>query len=219
MLPRPTKGSDIPPPTSPSSRGHLPHAQGVSRAISVARRVMEESVHSFLVGRGASTFARSQGFEWDEVLSPAAREEWLIWKGNEGKEALQVDGREEESAGVPAPPREGDAAAPHDTVGLLVLDAHGNLAAGTSTSGWRFKHPGTFAKPLFPSLLFSCFSILVPLSLLPSSPPSHPPSLSSSFLPFLLLPSLPPLRACGRLAHRRQWAVCRQCRRGRRCNR
>ncbi|TFJ87421.1 hypothetical protein NSK_001753 [Nannochloropsis salina CCMP1776] len=122
--------------------GGVAALQGVSRAISVARRVMEESVHSFLVGRGASTFARSQGFEWDEVLSPAAREEWLIWKGNEGKEAPQVDGREEESARVPAPPREGDAAAPHDTVGLLVLDAHGNLAAGTSTSGWRFKHPG-----------------------------------------------------------------------------
>lgn len=30
----------------------------------------------------------------------------------------------------------------HDTVGVIALDAEGNLAAGVSTSGWAFCHPG-----------------------------------------------------------------------------
>ena len=30
----------------------------------------------------------------------------------------------------------------HDTIGLICRDSEGNLAVGTSTSGWKFKHPG-----------------------------------------------------------------------------
>jgi isoaspartyl peptidase/L-asparaginase-like protein (Ntn-hydrolase superfamily) len=30
----------------------------------------------------------------------------------------------------------------HDTIGVICLDKNGHLCAGTSTSGWKYKHPG-----------------------------------------------------------------------------
>ena len=124
---------------------------------------MEKSVHSVLVGKGASTFAREQeGFEWEEVLSPEAREGWVRWKEEEEREAkkrLEKRGEDGSAAvvtaaapAVPAAPTDdGLRDVPqHDTIGLLVMDAHGNLAAGTSTSGWRFKHPGIYVD-VYPS--------------------------------------------------------------------
>lgn len=30
----------------------------------------------------------------------------------------------------------------HDTIGMIAIDAQGNIAAGTSTNGARFKIPG-----------------------------------------------------------------------------
>ncbi|GAB5037909.1 n-(beta-n-acetylglucosaminyl)-l-asparaginase [Nannochloropsis oceanica] len=148
--------------------------QGTIKAISVARRVMEKSVHSVLVGKGASTFAREQGgFEWEEVLSPEAREGWMKWKEEEEEAAKnRLDGKGDDgSATMPtAAPTAAVSAAPiddssqdtpqHDTIGLLVMDAQGHLAAGTSTSGWRFKHPGRVGdSPLVGSGLYADNSV------------------------------------------------------------
>jgi len=176
----------------PSLPPFLP-PQGTIKAISVARRVMENCVHSVLVGKGANTFAKQQGFEWEEVLSPEARERWRKWKEEEEKRRLQEEGQVETAAAAaaaaaataPPPPPTDDAlkdVAQHDTIGLLVMDAQGNLAAGTSTSGWRFKHPGTsmFPPSLPPSFLFvteggketmRVYSHTLPISLPPSLRP------------------------------------------------
>jgi len=119
---------------------------GVTRTrhpISLARAVMEHSPHVFLVGEGADAFARTQHLE---QVDPA----WFFterrWRSLE--KALK-------SEGLPIPPRPvGAALAPdaaaalahdegkHGTVGMVALDSHGDVAAGTSTGGVTAKRWG-----------------------------------------------------------------------------
>ena len=46
--------------------------EDVVHAVSVARRVMERTPHTMLVGEGARTFAVEQGFETQNLLTPRA---------------------------------------------------------------------------------------------------------------------------------------------------
>jgi len=85
----------------------------VRNPILVARRVMEETPHVLLAGRGATAFARSQGFR---NYDPAAR-----------KSRLRLRGALAAAAG---------------TVGAVALDGEGRLAAATSTGGTALKLPG-----------------------------------------------------------------------------
>lgn len=96
----------------------------IATPVSVARRVMERSRHTFLAGEGALAFARAQGFEARELLTAAARERFETWRQERDAAAVEGVGTE------------------HDTVGLVALDASGSLAAACSTSGLRFKAPG-----------------------------------------------------------------------------
>ncbi len=107
--------------------GSVLSLEGISRPISVARRVMEKTRHIQLAQRGALEFALAEGFETRELLTPEARRAWESWKtrsaeGNDGS------------------PRRG--AADHDTIGMVVLDDQGRMAAGCSTSGLAWKLSG-----------------------------------------------------------------------------
>ncbi|MDI6895233.1 MAG: N(4)-(beta-N-acetylglucosaminyl)-L-asparaginase [Bacillota bacterium] len=53
--------------------------------VSIARRVMEELPHVFLVGEGAERFAREMGFSPSELLTAEAREVWLRMLRDEGE--------------------------------------------------------------------------------------------------------------------------------------
>ena len=48
-------------------------------AISVARAVMEHTPHTFLVGEGATRFARDRGFPRVNLLTPEAEKAWRDW--------------------------------------------------------------------------------------------------------------------------------------------
>lgn len=98
------------------------------RPISVARRVMELLPHVLLVGEGAEEFARRNGFPEEDLLTEESRSRWLAW-------------RAEQSAARVAHFDDPQGAA-HDTVGVVALDARGDLAAGCTTSGLAWKHPG-----------------------------------------------------------------------------
>lgn len=99
-------------------------------AISVARRVMEKTPHILLVGPGAEEFAAAEGFSKRSLLTEEARQAWLRWKARQ--KAPAPESTSPHSPGSP----------PHDTIGVLVLDAEGHLAGGCSTSGLAFKYPG-----------------------------------------------------------------------------
>ena len=114
-----------------------------SRAISVARRVMERTPHTLLVGQNAVRFAREQGFEEFEQLTDFARTRWEEWKNSaDGADVSHFDlGPKEELPGAvsrrkPYTPDD------HDTIGLCALDMQGNLAGGCTTSGMSWKLPG-----------------------------------------------------------------------------
>ncbi|XP_072565618.1 N(4)-(Beta-N-acetylglucosaminyl)-L-asparaginase isoform X3 [Paramormyrops kingsleyae] len=105
----------------PGRFGAVAALRGVGTPIRVARRVLDGSPHSMLVGEGASAFAQDQGFSLDpdsRMLSAPTAAAYL--------EFLQ------KQKSVPG----------HDTLGLIALDLKGNITVGVSSSGIPFKAPG-----------------------------------------------------------------------------
>ncbi len=92
--------------------GAVAALEGFESPISVAQAVMRSTPHVMLAGAGATSFARSQGLP--EIGDPAA---WFT------------------SAGLDESNHPPGGALAHGTVGCVVRDARGKLAAGTSTGG------------------------------------------------------------------------------------
>ncbi|MGA8144464.1 MAG: isoaspartyl peptidase/L-asparaginase [Candidatus Acidiferrales bacterium] len=113
--------------------GSVAALQHIANPIHLARLVMEKTPHVMLVGSGAERFAQSQGIE---LVSPFYFYNERLWKYyNRAK-----DKDEEEKKKSSAIPSGNDSE--HGTVGVVALDQHGNLAAGTSTGGTVMKMPG-----------------------------------------------------------------------------
>jgi len=104
----------------------------VKRAISVARKVMEKTHHSLIVGDDATRFAVSMGFEETSLTNAASLEAWQAW----------MDKGQKSDAWDPEPIAAGSRPQGHDTVGTMAVDAHGNVCVGCSTNGLTFKLPG-----------------------------------------------------------------------------
>jgi beta-aspartyl-peptidase (threonine type) len=89
--------------------------------IAIARRVMERSCHVLLAGEGAARFAVEHGFERvdaETMITESAHKKWEAARARRNKGA---------SGG---------------TVGAVAKDAHGHVAAATSTGGMVDKLPG-----------------------------------------------------------------------------
>jgi len=99
--------------------GAVAALRDIAEAVSVARRVMEQSPHNLLVGDGARRFALQQGFRPRQLLTAERRSEWQEWRRTR----------------TPQGPS-------HDTVCVIALDRSGTLCVGASTSGTRYKLPG-----------------------------------------------------------------------------
>ena len=105
----------------------------IKTPISVARRVMEKTTHTLLAGEGALRFAIAEGFQAEQLLTPAALERWQEWKANPEREQFwrrAADDMAEVQALL------------GDTITMVGNDGRGNLAAGGSTSGLAWKIPG-----------------------------------------------------------------------------
>jgi beta-aspartyl-peptidase (threonine type) len=110
--------------------------------ISLARAVMEHSRHVFLTGDGADQFAAENGLEMVEPAFFFTERRWQELVQELIAEKLPVPPR---PAGAPPPMAlMGVQADDHrfGTVGVVALDIHGNLAAGTSTGGLTAKRWG-----------------------------------------------------------------------------
>ena len=103
----------------------------VKKAISVARKVMEETQHSLIVGDDATRFAVRMGFEETSLTNLTSQSKWEEWAAK----GVKTDAFDPE-------PFEEDRLNGHDTVGSIALDADGNLCVGCSTNGREFKIPG-----------------------------------------------------------------------------
>lgn len=100
--------------------------EGIAHPISVAREVMESTQHVMLVGEGAREFALDYGHATAKMPIKEVKKDWKQWK-KENKEVFEKPEINHEN---------------HDTIGLLALDAHGNLSGACTTSGWAYKLHG-----------------------------------------------------------------------------
>jgi len=106
----------------------------VQHAISVARKVMENTYHTLLVGEAASDFAREFGFTDMSLSTSHSADMWSSWFKNDKKPDYRKD---------PKTPANSDhKKVGHDTIGMLALDSDGSIACGTTTNGCSYKIPG-----------------------------------------------------------------------------
>jgi beta-aspartyl-peptidase (threonine type) len=103
--------------------GAVAGLQTTRAPVSLARRLMEQGPHVFLSGRGADRFAEDAGLEQVDAA-------WFVTE----ERRRQLD---ELLAGGGF-----DAAVKYGTVGAVALDAHGHVAAATSTGGLTAKRWG-----------------------------------------------------------------------------
>jgi beta-aspartyl-peptidase (threonine type) len=113
----------------------------VRRPVRAARAVLEDGAHVLLVGAGAEAFARERGLESVEpsYFSTEARRQQLYRVRDAGQVMLDHEGAALALANATAPL---DDDRKLGTVGAVALDAHGHLAAATSTGGMTNKRVG-----------------------------------------------------------------------------
>ncbi len=132
-----------------SNCGGVGGLEQILHPVSVARKIMETTPHVLLVGQGAQQFAIENGFSKEpQVLSDDAKkayDEWL--KKSEYKPVMNIENRPTGQAGKKqngpfAPNFFDNGSANHDTMGLVALDASGNMSGAVTTSGMAFKVHG-----------------------------------------------------------------------------
>lgn len=110
--------------------------QNITHVISLARKVMEETPHVILAGKGAEQFAYEQGFPKENLLTESSKKAWEKWKEtSEYKPIINIEN--------------------HDTIGMLAIDANGNISGACTTSGLSYKMAGRVGdSPVIGSGLF-----------------------------------------------------------------
>jgi N4-(beta-N-acetylglucosaminyl)-L-asparaginase len=101
----------------------------------VARLVMERTDHIFLVGEGALNFAVRMGFQKENLLTEHARKKWLEWRSNLSSTDNWLSEEQEETAF-------GQVIKHYGTINCLAVNAAGNIAGTTTTSGLAWKIAG-----------------------------------------------------------------------------
>lgn len=125
-----------------SNIGAVAGVEQIKHPLSVARKVMETTPHVLLVGDGAQQFALENGFKKESAElsddSKKAYDEWL--KKSEYKPTINIENKKQN--GPFAPAFFDDGSPNHDTMGMVAMDAKGNLSGGVTTSGMAFKIHG-----------------------------------------------------------------------------
>lgn len=129
--------------------GSVGAIEQIKHPVSVARKIMETTPHIMLVGEGAQQFALENGFKKQpQVLSEPAKKAYENWlKKSEYKPEINIENKDaaEKSKtgnGPFAPQYFDDGRINHDTMGLVALDASGNMSGAVTTSGMAFKIHG-----------------------------------------------------------------------------
>ena len=104
--------------------GSVAFLQDIEHPVSVARKVMEDTPHVMLCGKGAQDFAIEKGFTKTNLLTPEAKNDWIKWKATQNKKLPEINHEN------------------HDTIGMLAIDNEGDISGACTTSGWAYKLHG-----------------------------------------------------------------------------
>ena len=102
--------------------GSVAGLEHIMHPVSVARAIMEKTPHVMLVGSGALDFAIEQGFTKENIITDDAIARWKLWQQSHKAPPITPEN--------------------HDTIGMLAIDAQGNLSGACTTSGLSYKLPG-----------------------------------------------------------------------------
>ncbi len=116
--------------------GSVVYLQNVTHAVSIARKVMEDTPHVMLAGKGAEQFAYENGYEKENLLTEASKKAWEEWKiKSDYKPIINIEN--------------------HDTIGMLAIDKNGDISGACTTSGLAYKMAGRVGdSPIIGSGLF-----------------------------------------------------------------
>ena len=123
----------MPPSWKGDNAGAVAGVFDIKNPISAARRVMTNSPHVMLAGRGASQFANEQGLE---IVDPS-----YFFTERRFKSLLRTKAKESKTQNLDSlvlndiPYKHSK----YGTVGCVALDPYGDLVAGTSTGGMTNK--------------------------------------------------------------------------------
>ena len=106
--------------------GSVAAIEDIEHPISVARMVMEKTPHVMLVGAGAKLFAIENGMKPKNLLTEKSKAAYEKWKSG------HPDAIKSRTINIEN----------HDTIGLVALDANGDLSGACTTSGMAWKLPG-----------------------------------------------------------------------------
>ena len=113
--------------------GSVAAIENIAHPISVARAVMEKTPHVMLVGDGATQFAVEQGFKKEKLLTPESEKAWKEWlKTAKYSPVMNIENKQHRPGSKYN----------HDTIGMLAIDAKGNISGACTTSGMAFKLHG-----------------------------------------------------------------------------
>ena len=126
-----------------SNCGSVAFLERIKHPIAVARRVMEKTPHVMLVGSGAQQFAVAEGFPLEEQkLSTNAQKNYNEWLKESQYKPPAINVENKQGHGPFAPHKLADGEWNHDTIGMVAMDANGNLSGSCTTSGAGFKMRG-----------------------------------------------------------------------------
>lgn len=123
--------------------GSVAFLERIKHPICVARRVMEKTPHVMLVGSGAQQFAVAEGFPLEEQkLSQQAQASYTEWLKESSYKPPVINIENKNNHGPFAPHKLSNGEWNHDTIGIVAMDANGNLSGSCTTSGAGFKMRG-----------------------------------------------------------------------------
>ncbi len=125
----------------PSGRaGAVAALEGVMYPSKVARMVLQRTDHVLLVGEGAQRFAKMHGFPIENLLTDAARQEWVKWREHLSNrdDYLPPHSMDDTEIGMVFQ----EAMQHWGTIHCSAIDLAGNISSVTTTSGLSYKIPG-----------------------------------------------------------------------------
>ncbi len=129
--------------------------EDVATAAAVAKAVMDNTDHIFLVGAGAKKFALELGFKEQNLLTEQSRQDWLRWKSRVNPNDAWLDHPSKPPPAV-RPTRDENKQASnvhiwydragvpytYGTINMNAVTSAGDIASVTTTSGLSWKIPG-----------------------------------------------------------------------------